>query len=352
MLKYSLLLLPLPPLLHLLGAGDVAVFAAGVAAIVPLAEGIREATEQISRMTGSVVGGLLNVTFGNAAELILALFVLRLGQGEVVKSMITGSIIGNGLFGLGLAVVVGGWSREQQAFDRRQAGILSTLLGLCVFALLLPALFDVTERNVFHAPHAAELDVHVSLGVSVVLIVIYAANLVYTLATRHDVFKAREEGTRPSWSRRRAVAVLVAATGVLALEAELVSDALGATAASLGLSPLFLGIVILPVVGNAAEYLSAVYFARADDMTLVMAISLGSTIQIALFSAPVLVIASQLFRTPMDLVFSNPLEIAAVAAVAVTVKSIAQDGETNWFEGLLLLGVYAMIAVTFFFLAR
>jgi Ca2+:H+ antiporter len=325
------------------------VFGAAVLAIVPLAEWIRRATEHLARIVGPAVGGLLNVSFGNAAELIIALFVLAAGHQEVVKAQITGSIIGNSLLGLGLAVVAGSVGREKQRFERERAGLLSSLLILVVIALLVPALFDYTERGILKAPNAGRLDERLSVGVSVVLILVYAGNLVYTLVTHRDVFALPEEDERSSWPLWKALGVLVAATAATAWEAELVSGALEGAAAGLRLTPFFLGIIVLAVVGNAAEYLSAVYFARQDRMGFVVTITVGSTIQVALLVAPVLVIVSLLLGRPMSLAFTNPLELIAVGAVAFAVNAIAQDGETTWFEGVLLLAVYAILALAFYF---
>jgi Ca2+:H+ antiporter len=336
---------------YALHAGPLWVFATAVLAIVPLAEWVRRGTEHMAAIAGPAIGGLLNVTFGNVTELVLALFVLMAGHPQVVKAQITGSIIGNGLLGLGLAIVFGSIGRERQRFNRQHAGLLSSLLILSMIALMVPALFNYTERGIFASSRASELDEKLSLGVSAILILIYVANLIHTLVTHKNVFAAEDEGPESGdhWPLWKALGVLLGGTLLLAVEAELVSGALEGTASQLGLSTFFLGIVVLAVVGNAAEYISAVYFARQDRMSLVLGITLGSTIQIALLVAPVLVIASFLLGHPMNLVFSNPLELIAIAAVAFVVNAIAHDGETNWFEGVLLLGVYAVLVLAFFF---
>lgn len=342
-----------------LHAAPAWVFATSLLAIIPLADLVRRATEGVGEHAGQAVGGLLNVSFGNAPELILALFVLGRGQVEVVKAQITGSIIGNALLGLGLAIIVGSWGRERQLFKRERASLLSSLLILSLIALLLPAVFDYTERGLDagkHAGAAGALDERLSLCVAAVLIVVYVANLVYTLVTHRDVFalgpNPDEEETEAAtgWSLGKALGLLALATVFTAAEAELVSGALEATARGLGLGEFFLGVTVLAVVGNAAEYVSAVHFARRGRMGLVMTITVGSTIQIALLVAPLLVLTSWLIGRPMDLVFANPIELVAIAAVAFAVNAIAQDGETTWFEGVLLLAVYALLALSFFFL--
>ncbi len=365
---FSLMLLLIPASLVLaygVHASPMLIFVTAVLAIVPLAEWIRKSTEQLAERLGSAIGGLLNVTFGNVAELILALFVLQAGHASVVKAQITGAIIGNSLLGLGLAIVVGTFGRTEQKFNRATAGRLSSLLLLAVIALMVPALFDYTERGMSGARNAALLDERLSLGVAVLLIVIYIANLAYSLVTHRDTFAACNEAvpaedssgekkqssvTHKVWPMWKVMAVLVGATLITAMEAELVSGALEATSTRLGVTTFFLGITVLAVVGNAAEYVSAVYFARKDRMDLVIGITVGSTIQIALFVAPVLVLVSYFMGKPMNLVFSNPLELIAVAAVAFIVNAIAQDGETTWFEGLLLLAVYMLLGLAFFFI--
>jgi Ca2+:H+ antiporter len=354
-----LLLLLLVPvslaLAYVVHAPALWIFVAAILAIVPLAEWIRRSTEQLALVAGAAIGGLLNVTFGNATELVLALFILRAGHDAVVKAQITGSIIGNSLLGLGLAIVVGTWGRERQKFKRERAGLLASLLVLSVIALMVPALFDYAERGLYANPNPGRLDERLSLAVSVVLIVVYLANLLYTLVTNRDVFAPAEAHTHKeidqpkAWPAWRSVAVLVLATAAIAWEAELVSGALDATAQRTGLSTFFLGIVVIAVIGNAAEYISAAYFARQDRMGLVMTITVGSSIQVALFTAPVLVLVSHAMKHPMNLVFSNPLELVAITAAAFTVNTIARDGETTWFEGVLLLAVYAVLGIAFYY---
>ena len=328
------------------------VFAVAALAIVPLAEWIRRATDQIARVAGSAIGGLLNVTFGNVAELILALFVLSAGRPDVVKGQITGSFIGNGLLGLGLAILVGSWGRTKQTFSRQRSGLLSSLLILSVIALLIPAIFDYTVRDVSPRAQASTLDEHLSLGVSILLIGAYGANLIYTLVTHSDVFGDDDgAGTDAAgaWPLWRSLLVLVGGTALVALESELVSGALESSARSLGMSEFFLGVTVLAIIGNAAEYFAAVFFARQDRMGLVMSITVGSSIQVALLTAPVLVIVSYFIGHPMNLVFNNPLELVAIAGTSVAVRTVAQDGETTWFEGVLLLTVYGLLALAFFF---
>lgn len=331
------------------------VFITAILAIVPLAEWVRRATEHVAERAGSAIGGLLNVSFGNAPELILALFVLYDGHVAIVKAQITGSLIGNSLLGLGLAIVAGSFGRDRQHFNRERAGLLSSLLILVTIAVLLPALFDYTERGVLGDPDSAIRDEWLSLGVAVVLLLVYTGNLLYTLVTHRDIFSQSpepgEDEAEPqhhAWSLGRSLLVLAGATVLTAVEAEIVSGTVEAAATRLGLTPFFLGVIVLAIVGNAAEYVSAVYFARRGRMGLVFGITVGSTIQIGLVVAPVLVIVSYLMGRPMNLVFGNPIELIAVASAAFTVNAIAQDGETTWFEGVMLLAVYLLLALAFY----
>ncbi len=356
---FTWLLLLVPAALALryfVHAGPIWIFVGAVLAIVPLAEWIRRATEHLAARASPAVGGLLNVTFGNTAELILALFVLSTGETEVVKGQITGSIIGNSLLGLGLAILVGSWGRERQTFKRERAGLLSSLLILAMIGLLVPALFDYTERGLRDAAAANRLAEWLSLGVAVVLILVYVANLVYTLVTHREVFAFErsqgKEGGAPPWPIWQSLLVLLVGTALTAWEAELVSGALGETATQLGLSRFFLGVVVLAVIGNAAEYVAAIYFARRDRMGLVLSITVGSSIQVALLVAPLLVLFSYFMGSPMNLVFENPLELIAIASATFVINAIAADGETTWFEGVLLLAVYLVLGMAFFFVQR
>ncbi|MFC3859638.1 calcium/proton exchanger [Deinococcus antarcticus] len=352
---------------HVFHAPPLWVFLTSVISIIPLADWLRKATEQVAERAGQTIGGLLNVTFGNLAELIIAIFVLMAGNTTVVKAQITGSIIGNALLGLGLAILIGSLGRKQQKFSHHNAGQLNSMLFLTVIALLIPALFDYTERLPGFAAGSelarTNLDESLSLAVAVVLIAVYALNLVYTLITHKDVFaldsadensadenSADEHGHGgPLWPTWQAGAVMVGATLLIALMSEMLSGALEATSETLGLSPFFLGIIVLAVVGNFAEYIAGSYFARQGKIGLAMNIAVGATIQVALFTAPVLVLISYFIGKPMNLVFSSPLELVAIVAVAITVSAVTRDGEATWFEGVLLLTVYVLLALAFFF---
>src|SRR5262249_36750451 len=288
------------------------VFLTGIVAIAVLADWIRRATEQLAEHAGSAIGGLLNVSFGNTAELVLALFVLSRAQIRVVQAQITGSIIGTTLLFLGISALVGGVGRVRQSFNHASAGLLSTLLFLVVVAILLPAVFDTTERITAPGADISLTDERLSLGVSMVLLLLYAANLIYTLVTHRDVFAGDAPSGEAEWSVTRAMVVMTAATALIAIQAELVSSALDAAAVQLALSPVFLGAVLLALVGTVSDLFAAVVFARQDKMDIVFTICIGSAIQTALVVAPVLVLASWLIGRPMNLVFSSPLDLFAI----------------------------------------
>ena len=348
-----LALLPLAAVLHYLHFVPVWVFVTGSIAVAVLADWIRQATEQVAAYAGPAIGGLLTVSFGTIAEVLLALFVLSKTGAEVVRAQITGSIIGTSLFGLGLAMLAGGLRFERQRFKRERAGLLASMLMLVVIALLLPAIFDLAAGARPELQRTLPIsEEQLSLAVSVVLLLLYAANLVYTLITHRDVFSGAEEdgAHQASWSLSRSLTVLIVATLVTAFGADLVSDALQATAQTLRLPLLFLGVVPLALIGTSSDLIAAVVFGRQNRMDLVMSICLGSAIQAALVIAPVLVLASWALGNPMTLVFSDPLYLFAIAGTAFIVNSITGDGETTWFEGLLLIGVYVLLALAFLFI--
>ena len=294
MLLLTLIVPLLAALRYVWHAPALVIFTVGGVAVAILAEWMRRATEHIAARAGAAIGGLLTVSFGSAAELILALFVVVNGHGEVVRAQITGSILGTSLLGLGLAAMAGGWSRERQTFSREKAGLLSTLFLLVVIALLLPAVVDHADiaRGASIAMRASSEE-YLSIGVSAVLLLLYMGNLMFTLITHRDTFASAQEQTHQSrWSLLISLAVLIAATVAVAFCAELVSEALQQAAATLDLPLLFVGVVPLALIGTAADLFAAVSFARQDRMELVMSICIGSSIQVGLVVAPLLVLIS------------------------------------------------------------
>jgi Ca2+:H+ antiporter len=350
-----LLFVPLSLVLnHFSLAAPPWVFLAGLIAIAVVADWIRQGTEQVAAHAGTTIGSLLNVSFGNAAELVLALFVLSTAQTQVVQAQITGSIIGTTLLFLGIGALVAGLRPERQVFSQQQVGLLSTLLLLLAVAIMLPAVFNATERRMSPGANLSRLDESLSLSVSVVLLLLYAAHLVWVLKSRRSIFASgrEEECGPPKWSLPVGLAVMVGGTIAVAFEAEVVSARLAETASQIGLSSTFMGVVVLALIGTVSDLFVTVSFARAGRMEIVLSLCLGSAIQIALVVAPVLVLVSWAIGHPMNLVFGSPLDLFAIASAAFIVRMIVADGETNWYEGFLLIGVYVLFALAFFFLGR
>lgn len=323
------------------------VFACTALAIVPLAGLIGQATEATAEHTGPGLGGLLNATFGNATELIIALFALKSGLHSVVKASISGSILGNMLLVLGLSMVAGGWKRERQTFSQTAATASTGMLMLALTALVMPAVWDLV---IFHSLHSHHPRVQsLSLLTSVVLLTIYVASLVFSLVTHRELFSSvgRQPG-EPEFRLASGIALLVVATVFTAIESEVLVRAIEPAAHGWGLTELFIGVIIVAVVGNAAEHYSAVTLAHKGQMELAFFIALGSSTQIALLVAPLLVFTSYLFGRPMDLVF-GPFELVALALAVLNVSITCQDGESNWFEGLQLVAVYLVLAIAFYF---
>lgn len=352
MMRWLLLLFaPAAILAEHLNLGAVWVFIFAAIAILPLAGLMGEATEVLAARAGSTVGGLLNATFGNAAELILAGMVLLAGKVEVVKASLTGSILANLLLVLGFSALAGGVRYHEQRFNRESAGVLASLLTLTLIAFALPTLFDLAERSYFGADPKLP-DARYSLAVAVVLLFAYAANLWFSLVTHRDLISGKgevEEAHAPHGSVGKSVALLLAATLGVAWMSELLVRNLEAATHHLGISEFFVGIILIPLVGNAAEHLAALGFAVKNKMDLAVQIAVGSSLQIALVVAPLLVLFSWLIGRPMDLVFQNPLELAALAGTILIANSVLRDGKSNWLEGVLLLAVYALLAFAFFF---
>jgi Ca2+:H+ antiporter len=342
-LEWLLVLVPVAIVLELVHGAPVAIFLTSAFAILPLAGLIGHSTEELAARTGPQIGGLLNATFGNVTELIIAFFLILEGQLQVVKASITGSIIGNVLLVLGLAFLLGGASRTEQTFNIKSAGLHAASLVIAVGALLLPALFSFTPGATNYRTEA------VSVGVSVVLIATYLLALLFTLRTHRMLFRSEFEHEHAKWSIGRSIAVLAGATVFVALMSEFLVGALEPTVEELGLSKLFVGLIVVPIVGNAAEHSSAVFLAMKNKMDVSIEIAIGSSTQISLFIAPLLVFASLVVGHPMNLIFTG-LEIAAVAFSAAILGFIVLDGRSNWFEGAQLLAAYVIMAVSFFFL--
>ena len=318
------------------------VFAAAALAIIPLSAQLGRATEDLAAHTSATLGGLLNATLGNAAELIITVMALRAGLIDLVKASIIGSIIGNLLLVLGASLFAGGMKHRALRFGVQAAAEAASMMTLSVAALVIPAVLLLTH------PHRRVLPLDVSVVVAAVLIVTYCAGLFFSLRTHAALVTARGEGEVPRRSARQAGIALLLATIGIALMSELLVGATEEAAAALGLSQMFVGIIVVPIVGNAAEHTSALWMAVRNKADLAFAITIGSCTQIALFVAPVLVFLALALGRRMDFVFA-PLEVVAVAAAVAIVNVVAHDGESNWFEGAQLLAVYLILAAAFFY---
>ena len=327
---------------HFAGAAPVVVFFLAAIAVVPLAKYIGDATEELTAKTTPVVGGLLNATFGNAAELVIGVFALKAGLIDVVKASITGSIIGNLLLVLGFAMLAGGWAREKQTFNR--TGILAqgSTLFVATIALVVPAIAYQTA-----APTGAPWVGSLSILVSLVLICMYGASLLFSLHTHKHLYLEDVGEAQPRWSTTRAVVTLVAAMLAVAAVSDILVRSIEPLLVRLGWSQLFVGVIFVAIVGNAAEHFSAVVVARKNRIDLALQISIGSATQIALVVAPILVILGLAFGQPMDLIF-NSFELVAMVLAVMIVNFVIQDGESNWLEGLQLLAAYAIMAIAFY----
>jgi Ca2+:H+ antiporter len=360
---YLLILVPIAIIVELSHADPVIIFALAAGGLIPLAKLIGESTEELAVYTGPKLGGLLNATLGNAAELIITIFAIQEGLLDLVRASITGSILGNLLLVMGASVLLGGLRNGIQLFDRRTAGLNATLALLAVTALAIPSLFD---RLLVENPSSELL---FSEGVALIMIVLYGLSVLYSFTSgrrpasqdveNHTITERPEGETaiiRPPaevhtarWTLQFSIIVLILATVGTAIASEILIGAVRPVTEQLGLTEFFLGIIIIPLVGNVAEHFVAVQVALKNRMELSLAVSLGSSLQIALFVAPVLVFISLLYNQRLLLVF-NDFELIALVGASLIAAFIALDGESNWLEGAMLLAVYLIIGLAFFFL--
>jgi Ca2+:H+ antiporter len=350
--------IPIAIVLELTHATATIIFAASALGVIPTAALMGRATDELAARSGPGIGGFLNVTFGNAPELIIAFFALNEGLQEVVKASLIGSILGNILLVMGAAMLVGGLKYKTQTFDRTAASTQAGMLLLAVVALVLPAVFQLVEGGGLPGPteeskqFSSDLET-MSIAVAVVLLFTYLIGLLFSLRTHADLFNPHraedeEDGPEP-WSVRRAVIMLTIAGIAVGVMSEILVGSISEASEDIGLSPFFVGVIVVAIIGNAAEHWVAIYFANRNKMHLSVNISIGSSAQIALFAAPVLVLLSFVVGDfPMALVF-NGFELAAVLLAVLIAIHVANDGESNWFEGVQLLAVYLVLAVTFFF---
>jgi Ca2+:H+ antiporter len=350
--------IPIAVILELADAGDVAIFVAAALAVVPPATLMGKATEELAARSGPGIGGLLNVTFGNFPELIIAFFALLEGLQEVVKASIIGSIIGNTLLVLGASMLLGGLRphnrRGQQEFNAKAAGAQAAVLLMAMAALLMPAVFQLVTGGRLPLPGDEAVNFgpdveRLSIAVAIILMLSYGAGLLFSLRTHRELFNPHYDVEVSGWTTRRAVLVLAVSGVLVGLMSEILVGSIEHAAQSIGLSEFFIGVIIVAIVGNVAEHWIAVWVARKDQMDLALNISLGSSTQIALFVAPLIVLLSFFFGDhPLALVF-NGLELAGVALAVLIANRVTAEGSSNWFEGVQLLSVYLILAFAFGF---
>jgi len=356
-------LIPLAIVLDIIGASPIAIFFISAGGVIPTAALMGRATEELAHRSGPGIGGLLNVTFGNAPEIIIALFALNAGLHEVVKASLIGSMLGNILLVLGASMFVGGLGRDRQKFDRTAASSQSAMLLLAAVALVMPAIFELIQGNGLPLPGDEIVDYpsdveHLSLAVAIVLMATYAAGLLFSLKTHRDLFNpdhgegsapgTNDEGEEP-WTVKKAIIMLTIAGVAVGVMSEILVGSISEAAEGVGLSEFFIGVIVVAIVGNAAEHWVAVLVARKDKMDLAVNISIGSSAQIALFAAPLLVLCSFFIGPhPMALVF-NGFEVGAVILAVMIANHVTNEGESTWFEGLQLLAVYVVLGLTFLF---
>lgn len=350
-LNLLLLFIPISIVLHYTASNyPIWIFLAAALAIVPLAGLMGKATEELAKHLGASWGGLLNATFGNATELIIGLFALHAGLLDLVRASIVGSIIGNLLLVLGASILAGGIKHKIQTFNQDQAESHAINLLLATLSLAVPAIFvEAFHRS--KSPTNPDVE-NLSLWVSGILLVVYLASLWFSLRTHEALFRDCEdeaENEPPLWTKRRSFAVLAAATALVALESELLVGSVTGAAAKLGFNNLFVGIIVVAIIGNAAEHSTAILMALKNKMDITMNIAIGSSTQIAMFVAPVLVFASLLLGHPITYIFTVP-ELTAIGFSVIITAFIAGDGKCHWLEGAQLLAAYAIIALAFFFL--
>ena len=341
-----LIFIPIAAVLHYSHAPEIWTFVASGIAIIPLAGWMGKATESLSERLGAGIGGLLNATFGNAAEMIIAFQGLRAGLTDVVKASLTGSILGNILLVLGVSILAGGLKYRNQKFNRTAATMSATLMALSAIGLLVPAMFHWVTRG---AQGSAERNI--SLEISIVLFVTYILSLVFALVTHKDLYLGTSAPHKESASMTSKTAglVLLVATALIAWMSELLVHAVEPASKSLGLTQVFVGVIAVAIIGNAAEHSTAILVAMKNQMDLAYHIAVGSSMQIALFVAPVLVFLSFAIGQPMDLLFTT-FEVITVGMAVAIVCLVANDGEANWMEGVQLLAVYIIFAIAFFYL--
>lgn len=344
-LKYLLVFIPISILAKFMNASGTIMFLLSCASIIPLAGLMGQGTEEISFYSGPKIGGFLNGTFGNATELIISIFALKEGLFEVVKSSISGAVIGNILLVIGASMLAGGLKFKTQKFNQKVTEVTSSMLLFAVIGLCVPAIFTHTlSSDLLNSSYEG-----LSIFVAVVMLIIYVLSLVFSFSTHKYIYETDtqdEEEHKAKWSLKKAILILIGATILIAIESEFLVGGIESITETLGWSEFFVGIILIPIIGNAAEHSTAVTMALKNKMDVSLEIAIGSSLQIILFVAPILIFIS-LFFTPMSIIF-NPFELIALIASVVIANRVSHDGESNWLEGVQLLAVYLIIAAGFF----
>lgn len=344
-LKYLLIFIPISIIGEFMHLPPTVMFVLAALSIIPLAGLMGEATEEISFYTGPKIGGFLNATFGNATELIISFFALKAGLFEVVKASIAGSVIGNILLVLGASMLFGGLKHKNQTFNKKVIEVSSSMLLFAVIGLCIPAIFTHTiDPKLLNTRYEG-----LSIVVAIIMFAIYILSLVFSFFTHKDIYSIdHEEEGSAKWSLKKSIIILAIATILIAIESEFLVSGVDSITATLGLSEFFVGIILIPIIGNAAEHSTAIVMAMKNKMDVSVEIAVGSSLQIILFVAPVLIFLSLLF-TPMSIVF-NQFELVSLIVSVLIVNRVASDGESNWLEGVQLLSVYLIIAAGFLIL--
>lgn len=346
-LKLMLVFVPVSIGLNWFGGNELLIFATSALAIIPLADRLAQSTERVASYLGSTIGGLLNASLGNAPEIIIGAFALKAGLPNVVKASITGSILMNLLISPGLAMIIGGWRRDKQSYNQASVRIASALLMLAAIGLIIPSVFEFSKTK--------EIEEELSLEIAVLLFVLYALCMLFTLVTHKHLFaedESLEEEVHADSGQSglgKSLSVLAVIAVLLAIVSEALTGSLESATKALNLSEIFAGVIVVGVLGNIAELFAAIRFAKADKMDLVMGSTLGAALQVALVVAPVLLFISYAFTPHMDLNFSL-FEVVAITLSVVVVGNLTRDGESNWFEGAMLISVYVMFALGIYFL--
>lgn len=344
-LRFLLIFIPISILGEFLDFSEPLIFVFSALAIIPLAGIMGESTEMISCYAGNRIGGFLNATFGNATELIIAFFAMKAGLFDVVKASIAGSVIGNILLVLGLSMFLGGLKYKTQHFNQKVIDVTASMLLFAVIGLTIPAIFTHTvSANLLTTRYEG-----LSIVVAVIMFAIYILSLIFSFFSHKDLYATEtEEETSPKWSLKKSIIILVAATVFIGIESEIFVGSVEPMTKAMGLSEFFVGIILVPIIGNAAEHSTAVIMAMKNKMNVAIEIALGSSLQIILFVTPVLIFLSLLF-SPMSIVF-NTFELVALIFSVIIANRLASDGESNWLEGIQLIAAYIILAASFFIL--